>query len=57
MVYTECAKVAAVFSGTSYVTTKQHCSYTTWEDIQSLLYKDTVTHLESHATRVDNSTI
>ena len=51
MVYTECAKMAAVSSGTSHVTTKQLCNYTTWVDIQTVLQKATVTHLESHVTR------
>ena len=35
MVYTERAEMAAVSSGTSHVTTKQQCSYTTWVNIQS----------------------
>ena len=49
--YTERAKMAAISSGTSHVTTKQHCKYTTLVDIQTC-YKKLVTHLESHATWV-----
>ena len=33
MVYTEHAQKAAVSHGTSHVTTKQHCKYTTSVDI------------------------
>ena len=60
-VYTEHAEMAAVLRGTSHVTTKQHCKYTTWVDTQNSLWKATVTHLliymiltdlESHAVRV-----
>ena len=50
MVYTERAETAAASSGTSHITTKQHCNFTTWVDIQSAVLKATVTHLESHAT-------
>ena len=34
MVYTECAKMAAVSHGTSHVTIKQHCKHTILVDIQ-----------------------
>ena len=37
MVYTERAETAAVSRGTSHVTTKQSCKYTTWVDIQNAL--------------------
>ena len=47
-VYTENTEMAAVSHGTSHVTAKQHCKYTTSVDIQ----KATVTHFQSHATRV-----
>ena len=36
-VYTEHAEMAAVLRGTSHVTTKQHCKYTTWVDTQNSL--------------------
>ena len=52
MVYTECTEMAAVLRGISHVRTKQCCNNTTRVDIQSLLLKAAVTHLESHATRV-----
>ena len=39
MVYTERAETAAVSRGTSHVTTKQRCKYTTWVDIQNALCK------------------
>ena len=42
MVYTERTKMAAVSHGTSHVTTKQCCKYTTWVAIQNMLYKATV---------------
>ena len=35
MVYTERAEAAAVSRGTSHVTTKQRCEYTTSVDIQN----------------------
>ena len=50
-VYTERAETAAVPRGTSHVTTKQRCKYTTSAEIWNALLKATVTHLESHATR------
>ena len=37
MVYTENVEKAAVSRGTSHVTMKQRCKYTTWVDIQSAL--------------------
>ena len=52
MVYTECAKTAAVSPSASHVTTKQHCKYTTLGDIQNALWKAVVTHLESLVTEV-----
>ena len=45
VVYTECAKTAAVLCGTNHVTTKWHCKYITSVAI----------HLEPHATRVHES--
>ena len=39
------------FRGTSHVTTKQHCTYTTSMDIQKALQNATITYLESHATK------
>ena len=50
MVRTECTMVAAVSDGTSHVTTKQCCKYTTLVDIQNALWKATVIHLKSHNT-------
>ena len=48
-----CAETAALSCGASHVTTKQHCKYTTLVDIQkSVLQIATVTHWESHTTRV-----
>jgi len=35
MMYTERAETAAVLRGTSRVTAKQHCQYTTWVDIHN----------------------
>ena len=35
MVYTEHAEIATVSRGTSHVTTKQRCKYTTSVDIQN----------------------
>ena len=52
--YMERAKMAAISSGISHVTTKQHCKYTTLVDIQTC-YKKLVTHLESHATWVQQT--
>ena len=37
MAYTERAETVAVSRGTSHVTTKQRCAYTTWVDIQNAL--------------------
>ena len=37
MVYTQRAETAAVSRGTSHVTTKQRCKYTTSVDIQNML--------------------
>ena len=51
MVYTERAEMAAVSRGTSHVTTKKRCKYTTSMDTQNALYKDTVIHLESNVTK------
>ena len=48
LVCTGNTEMAAVSCGTSHVTTKQRCMYTTLVDIQ----KVTVTHLESHVTRL-----
>ena len=48
MVYTERAETAAVSRGTSHVTTKQHCEYTTLVNTQNRAMKKVVTHLESH---------
>ena len=39
MVYTERAEMAAVSRGTSYVTTKQCCKYTTSVEIQNSIKK------------------
>ena len=39
MLYTERAETVAVSRGTSHVTTKQRCKYTTWADIQKALWK------------------
>ena len=39
MMYTERAEMAAVSRGTSYVTTKQRCKYTTSVDIQDRAIK------------------
>ena len=50
MVRTECTMVAAVSDGTSHVTTKQCCKYTTLVAIQNALWKATVVHLKSHNT-------
>ena len=50
-VYTERAVMAAVSRGTSYVTTKQRCKYTTWMNIQKRAKENGVIHSESHATR------
>ena len=49
IVHTECVEMAAVLHGTSHVTTKQHCMYTTLVAIQNTPLKATVTPLESHA--------
>ena len=52
MVYTEHVETAAVSCGTSHVTTKQHCKYSTWVDIENrAIQKVTVTHFESHVTK------
>ena len=54
MVHTERAETAAVSRGTSHVTTKQRCKYTTSVDIVKRAIKKEeaiATHLESHATR------
>ena len=50
LVYTERAEMTAVSRGTctSHVRIKQRCNYTICLDIQSWLYKATVTDLESH---------
>ena len=45
-VHRTCAEMAAVSRGTSQVTTKARCKYTTSVEIQN-----TVTHVESHATK------
>ena len=51
-VCTERAETAAVPCGTSHVTTKQRCKYTTSVDSQKTRYKKAaVTRLESHATK------
>ena len=53
MVYAERAETAAVSCGTSHVTTKQRCNYTTSEDTQKCAIDQAMfTHLESHAIRV-----
>ena len=39
MVYTERGEMAAVSRGTSHVTTKQRCKYTTSVDIHNALHK------------------
>ena len=61
VMYTERDETAAVSRGTSHVTTKQRCKYTTSVDTQKRAKnerrrrrrkKATVTHLESHATKV-----
>ena len=46
MMYTERAEMAAVLRGTSHVTTKQRCKYTTSVDIQNALQK------ASHSLRI-----
>ena len=52
MVYAERVETAAVSCGTSHVTTKQHCKYSTLVDIENrAIQKVTVTHFESHATK------
>ena len=45
-----CLETAAA-RGTSHVTTKQRCKYTTSLEIQNALWKATVTHVEWHATK------
>ena len=52
MVYAERAEMAAVLRGTSHVTIKQRCKYTTSVDIQKRAIKNLVTHAESHASAV-----
>ena len=49
-VYTEHAQTAAVSRGTSHITTKQRCNYTTSVDIQKRGIKKLVTHLESRTS-------
>ena len=52
MVYTEHAEIATVLCGTSHVTTKQRCKYSTLVDIENrAIQKVTVTHFESHVTK------
>ena len=48
MVYTEHAETVAVSCGTSHVTTKQCCEYTTLVDIRKRHCEKLVTHSESH---------
>ena len=50
-VHRACAETAAVTCGTSHLTAKQCCKYTTSVDIQNALLKATVTHLEAHVTK------
>ena len=47
MVYTERAETAAVSRGTSHITTKQRCAYTTYVDIQKRAVKS-----YSHSFRI-----
>ena len=56
MMYTERAETAAVSRGTSQVTTKQRCKYTTSVDDSLKNFgaiEKQVTHSELHATKTD----
>ena len=52
MVYTEHAKMATVSGGTSHITTKQCCNYTTWVDISNRTVK-----LESNSQSVTQQSL
>ena len=54
MVYTECTETAAVSSGTSHVTTKQHCKYITSVNIKSCRHSFRITRDNSAVSLLES---